>query len=227
MLIFVLVGIAVSTLAILLVAGTVCWLAGRYLSMGQERPAELLGLYRHAIAWLVGYGLSFAALGMAPAEIISPAVQAWFIAVLGGAIAIAVLICLVWETIAVLKRNCSVRIWLGTIFGVVLALGALLILGTVSWASLMVPARAAQSVNPDVFQHILDVHDGVLDGRWGWALVQWCEAYPGGYAGLIVSIALLTCWHTLRWARSGCPLGQDSCRVSTGADCFLAWVDPC
>ena len=203
MLTFLLVGIAVSTVAVVLVAGAVCWLAGRCLSIGRERPAELLGPYRHTAAWVAGYGLSFAALGMAPAEIIPRVAQTWIIAALGAATVIAASIWLLWKMVPILKRRCGVRTWLGIVFGIVVALGLMPILGAVSWDSLSVPARAWEGANVDVLQHALNARPAASGGTWGWAVMQWCVAQPGAYASLFISVGLLTCWHTLRWARTG------------------------
>ncbi len=199
------VGIAAPTVAILLLGAAVCWLIGRYLRTGQNRPPELLGPYRHAIAWLTGYGLSIAALGMAPAEIIPVALQPWLAAALGGATVVAVLSWLVWETVPILKRRFGIRTWLGIVLEIVTALGLLTILGVVAGPSLSVPvpARAWEGGNVDVLQRAFSSKGGTWGGRWGWAVAQWCLAYPGAYVSLAIAITLLAGWYTLRRARAG------------------------
>jgi hypothetical protein len=198
----VLFGIAVLAAPILLAMGAVCWCVGRQLTRGHERPADLIGPYRHAAVWITAYGLSFAVLGMAPAEVTPPVVQLWMASVLAALAAIAALIGFVWKLVPILRRRYGIRTWLGIVFVIVLALGLLPMLIAVSWNSLYAPARGWEGGDVNVLQHMMNSQPTASGGKWRWAVMQWSVAQPGAYVSIVIAVGLLACWHRLRWART-------------------------
>jgi hypothetical protein len=67
----------IATLGMALLSGLLALVFGK---ASNERVE--MGWLRHSVAWLGGIGVSFAILGMCPAEIVSPGVQSWFLCTL-------------------------------------------------------------------------------------------------------------------------------------------------
>ncbi len=197
---FALLGVAASSVTVLLIVGVVCWLVGLYLRKGQERPADLLGPFRHTATWIAGYGLSFAALGIAPAEIIPVVAQTWIALAFIAIATSSIMLWLAWRVTSLLKG--IVRAWFVKVLGIALALALLPISGTALWDFSGVPARGWDGANVRVLRYFLIQGGNASGGIWEWALTQWCAAYPGGCVSIVVSIALLILWYMFKWVRS-------------------------
>ena len=183
---------------LLFVAGGLGWLLARLLRKERPPGQPTLGLLRHVTAWLVGCGLTFVVLGMAPAEIISRQAQAWG-AEVGFALGIIVL--LVWRFRAH-KFQFTLRTLSLLTLGVALLCSLIVSLEIRSsppgWlsAQLYVPARGWEDIDSQVFETQVKPQYGV----WWWALFQvW--AYRGNYVSLVVSLLLVGIWHLIRSAR--------------------------
>jgi hypothetical protein len=168
--------------------------------MPQEKAR--LGPWRHAVAWLVGYGLTFVVLGLAPAEVISPGVQAWIAAIAAGSAVVGLLAWLVW--FAYRRRlQFSLRALFVLTFAVALVCGIAFVdidasdLAELA-AQLHVPPRGWENLDAGWLETAITTQHGI----WTWIMFQW-SAYGGMYAGLAASLALVALWQLARFRRAG------------------------
>lgn len=177
------------------------WLVARWAN--RRVPLRTgLGWWRHVLVWLCAYGMTFAVLGMAPAEIIPRHVQAWGVVGLTGVAFVTVAAWLAWALVLARKFQFTVRALLGVMLAVSLLFGLLGLLG--------IDLRNLDQLHLDAHIPVMGWHGidaGVLQnavtvkyGPWPWALLQW-TAHQGQYVSLVVIAAFLGIWllqHSIR-----------------------------
>jgi hypothetical protein len=174
--------------------------------LGAPQPGRRpLGVLGHVLAWVVGYGVGFAVLGLAPAELVLPLVQGWALAgAIGlGCVVAAIVIVDALAGLTLGKRiPYMARVLCGVLLGAAASYAVLSLLG-VRWkeigesplASIRIPARGLQGVDPQVMGYVTKE----FLGDWYWAWLQWF-AYRGAYLSAIFPLALVAAW---QWLRSG------------------------
>ncbi len=195
----ILANLAASTVAILLLAGAMACVSAGCLHKPGEPNAARLGVVRHLAGWVAGYALTFVVFGMAPAEIIPPAVQHWLFA---GAIALLSVAVACW---VVIRRRLQFTI--RTLLGVTLVWA--IFLSILKSADLMpqsfsdfhmpalsVPPRDIGGLDARLFQQPIIM----IYGRWSWAVYQWM-LYAEPYAGIGAALAIIAVWHQIRFRR--------------------------
>jgi hypothetical protein len=175
-------------------------------SLGPPQPGRRpLGTLRHVLAWLVGYGVGIAVLGLAPAQLVPAVVQGWALA---GAIALACVVgsIVIVDALAGLTLGKRIpymaRVLCGVLLGAAASYAVLSLLG-VRWkeidesclASIQIPTRGLGGVDPQVLAHVTKESLG----DWYWAWLQWA-AYRGPYLSAIIPLALVAVW---QWLRAG------------------------
>jgi hypothetical protein len=174
--------------------------------LGPRQPGRRpLGVLGHVLAWLVGYGVGFAVLGLAPAELVPPLVQGWALAgaIVLGCIVAAIVIIDALAGLTLGKRIPYVaRVLCGVLLGAAASYAALSLLG-VRWkeidesplAAIQIPARGLGGFDPQVLAYL--AKESLGDLYWAW--LQWF-AYRGPYLSAIFPLALVAVW---QWLRSG------------------------
>lgn len=198
-------GAALQSIISLLVIGACAFTTAKLLGTSHKDDAPL-GAIRHAVVWVVGYLLTFVALGMAPAGIISPAVQEWI-----APASLAVLLTLglgwmFWKIVVQYKSHPIIRTLLGLALICILLTGMLWISGAIpsrfsefSWP-LHVPPRGWHNFPAGLLQETIAKDHGT----WIWAGIQWMK-YWGPFVSIGVSLALLALWHCIRFHRTHSP----------------------
>ena len=182
--------------------GSCSWIVGKYLNRGRERAPEILGLCRHAIAWLAGYGLTFVALGMTAAEIISAELQGWIITALLVLLILAAMFWFLWKAVYHRKFQYSMHSLIALTFLVAICCSILKVLEyDISnidnlHLSTRISPHGWYGVDASVIQDVILPKLGV----WVWAFMQWM-AYAGHYVSVGVAVVLLVCWYNVRFKR--------------------------
>lgn len=195
--------IAKSFMALVVTAG-VFLAIGRLLSRRLENPLQL-DLWQHLLAWIVGCGITFVVLGMAPAEMINQKVQRitaivciWIVALLLTAVS-------VWLVVTLLQlRKLRFRVitLLATMTGVAVfaSLWPLMEMWFAKIANyspdLWMPAKGWYGIDAEVLRNVMKLQTGT----WTWAAIQWF-VYGGVYISLVLSMLLLITWTMWREAR--------------------------
>lgn len=168
---------------------------------GQRDESFRLGAARHAIAWIAGFAIVFAVLGLAPAEIISHRVQGIVVLVLTAAFAMTCVAMLIWQA-----RNSKFQFSLRTLLA--FSFGVAVVCSLISWSgfgmaeirgltdSIHIPARGWQGIDASLLKAPLLIQAG----RCAWVAIQWW-AYSGlAMSGLVV-LGIIALWHVWRSAR--------------------------
>lgn len=191
-------GGTVSPFVLLLAVSLVALAAGRRLNRNRRPVQPNLGIVRHVLAWFVAYGLSFAVLGMAPAEIIPRKAHGWIACALAGLVVIG--LAAWWARRR--RFQYSLRALLGFM------LGCCLVCAVVAWTELdpwmivdlpsrfWLPVRGWEGVNADILKNAVKANSS----PWQWATLQWL-AFGGVYIGLAGSLLLVALWYAVRRAR--------------------------
>lgn len=206
-------GVTLSAAVLLFVVSGLAWIAARSLEKQKRQEQRRLGPWRHAIAWVVGFGLTFVVLGLAPAGVISHNAQAW-IAGIGSVLAvIGLLASLAWF---VCRRRLQFR--LRTLFVVTLGVAllcAVLASLEVDFSNLKqlpeglhVPARGWGPVDVKTWERSVTAQSGI----GAWVVLQWW-AYSGIYVSLAVSLLWVAVWQRVRVAKA----------ESKGSGGWFAW----
>ena len=197
-------GVAQPAAVVLVAVAGAAWLAARWLGTRTPQEKARLGWWRHAVAWLVGYGLTFIVLGLAPAGIISHQAQAWLAGLVGASAAVGLLAWLV--RLARRRRfQYSLRALLLLTLGVALLCALSVMLGVDLTdlgglcAQLHVPARGWGGLDAKTLDRQITAQHGV--GTW--VILQW-GAYQGMYVSVALSLGLVALWERIRLRRAGC-----------------------
>ncbi len=190
------VAASASVILLLLLAGACACLLAKRLGKPGVPPYVPPGVPPHVAVWLAGLAISFAVLGMFPAEIVPPAVQGWII--LGSAALFATVTVgwIVWRIMVRRKFQYTIRTMLIVTFFWALFLGLLRTWDVIPFdlsdlsISPHVPARGWYGIDAGTWQQ------GVATtyGSWAWATVQWM-GYYGHYVAIGVALVLLAVWH--------------------------------
>jgi hypothetical protein len=191
--------------AILLISAGVFLLVAKMLSRHiDEEP--VFGMLRHAIAWIIGCGSTFAVLGMAPAEMVSHEAQR--LAIIASIWTLATCITAVTVLFVIrLLRLRKIRFRLITLFAVMTGVAFLSFLWPLMEASFLRIAR----YQPELWLHakgwsgidaeVLRTAMQLEKRTWYWAFMQWL-VHGGPYIGLAVSLLLTSVWYMWRSARN-------------------------
>jgi len=162
------------------------------------------GLRRHAVAWIIGCGVTFVVLGMAPAEMVSHEVQQLALGIGAWVMAICMTALAVWFVIRLLRLG-KVRFQLATLFAVVTGVAVFTKLwllldfsfdGVVSSpAEPWIHAKGWNGVNAEFIRTAMQMKSGT----WNWAWYQWF-AHGGTYWGIVASMFLAIVWYMWRCA---------------------------
>jgi hypothetical protein len=169
-----------------------------------RRPAPRqpgLGIIRASTCWLVAFGMSFVVLGLAPAEVLSIAVQ--------HAIFRAFVLNVPWvaaiTAIVLLLRRRKWRFSLGEFVLVMPIVGPLLL----AWLAFSVaqtiesdggwhvPTRSFNGLEPELLHALAPM---LNPGSAAWCLFEW-SAYGGPTAAILLGLALIAVWSCLRTCR--------------------------
>ena len=193
-----LIGPCRTTTGLLLPLALIWLLVPRWMRRLITEDCPKIGTTSHLIAWIVGYGLTFLFLGMAPAEVIGPHIQS---IIVYTSVLVVVVLLASWG----FRRLARKRHYRYTLKELLLAVTAacvfflvwpVLWMGIQSRPQLAVAASDWFGINSEVFRHVLKLEKG----SWSWAAVQWF-AGGGPYAGPLLSLLLVGLWYTLRAAR--------------------------
>lgn len=165
-------------------------------------PQRGLGVLQHSAAWVVGYGLTFIVLGVAPAEAIGRPLQTTI--AYGLVLAILILIAgfIVWTVYGFLKRR-KFQFSLMNLMVVTLASSLVFALWPILRQSvgiidghppeLWLPARGWGSIDAEALRFALQLPTG----SWQWVLVQWAVGF-GPHVSIAVSVVCLVACHSIR-----------------------------
>jgi hypothetical protein len=191
----------VAIISPLLLGGAIACALARRLCKTSEQDAAALGVLRHCVAWLVACALTFAILGMAPAEIISRAVQGWCFTLFITLFPTVGMCWLLWKIMVRRRLQFTIRTLLGVTFVWALFLGLLKAAGVIPFdignlpiLEVSVPPRMTGGWDAQLFQQSLIA----AWGRWNWAVYEW-KCYSGAYTGAASALLLIAVW---RWIRS-------------------------
>jgi hypothetical protein len=195
-----LVGVAPSTTVLLLMVALIALTAAKWLHKAGESDAARVGWAGHLTAWLAGYALVFVALGMAPAEIISPTVQTWLINGSAALLAVVIVGWLLWKIAVRRKFQYSLRSLFVLTFFWALLLGVLKMLDVLpgSLGDFWMPTPC---ISPRGWYGVdaQELRKAVVTGygNWTWAIWQWF-GYSGPYISVALALALVALWHRVR-----------------------------
>jgi hypothetical protein len=105
---------AAASILLLLLVGAIAFALARIFRRSCKQKtahAARLGVVRHVAAWSAAYALTFVVFGLAPAEIIPPAAQAWLLAAAAALLLAAVAGWLFWRIVIRRKRTVA-AVWL-------------------------------------------------------------------------------------------------------------------
>ena len=193
--------IVLLTLSPLLIIGFGSCLAGNVIGGAGPKSPGILGIIRHAICWLAGFGLTFVVLGITMRGI-PPETQRWIIVALFILPLFAVFYWSFW--IFIKNRNAQYGLYVLVIFLILIVVGQRLFLFTSDdpnnikrlYLPARVPPASWRGMNPYVLQDILGPHSGY----WNLALWQWL-AYMGPYISIGIASILVICWYNIRYKR--------------------------
>lgn len=191
--------VATSALMLVGIVGmAVSWLLAR-------SSDSQFGVVRHTITWLLGFCLSFLALGAAPAEVIPRTVQN---RIAYGCVCILMLGVAIWIGWRLFRfmRQRRFQFSITNLMGITLASAIILSVGPLVLEvfgllddhppELWVPAHGWGNLHPEVLRSAMDLPKG----SWHWASVQWAIASgPCGSIGL--SCVVLAIWYSHRAAQ--------------------------
>jgi hypothetical protein len=197
-----LVHIALLTALPLLIIGMCVWAIVIFLGRKSEKPAAILGPFRHTIAWFGGYILTFLVLGMASGDVISLDMQklvgACVLLIYGGLIVNL----LFWKFIYrrkfpyVIRASIVMTSVLALLIGILELCNLALYDQSMFCTVMNIPPDPWYGINP---AHFMDVIMSEM-GLCFWVLWNWF-AHAGPYLTIAISLALLVCWYHLRYAR--------------------------
>lgn len=198
-------GVSCVSVAALLWCAFIALVLSLLLRRQSDSPGPL-GIWRHALAWFVGYGTTFVVLGLAPAEVISRETQTK--ACIAGVwiAAFAIVTAVVWWVVSLLRRG-KLRFRLISLFAVMTScaiFAALLpvVISAVPWLKqfppeLWLPAKGWSGIDAEVLRNGMSVPVSSLK----WAIIQWL-VHAGLLVGLAISLAITAAWFAWRTARS-------------------------
>jgi hypothetical protein len=199
------------TMLLLLAFGIAAFLATRWLQAKNIRSVGLLG---HSVAVVAALSTTTVFLGLCPAEIISPTVQAWVFSFLLVVMPILVTALFVWRSVRKRRFRFSMRAMMLSVLALCLILGLLSLLGfprniEVDFPfELAVPARAGDFA-PLPSSWLVEKFRNA-DLGWFMAFIQWA-AYGGQYWTIlpwIMLIGFISLWHTKQLPCHGVPLSR-------------------
>jgi hypothetical protein len=198
-------GLAVS---LLLIAGA-AWLVWRMLRLTapKEPPAETvrLGILRQFAAWFVAAAISITLLGLAPAEIISHAVQSWIVVI----VFLAVMIAIPVVTAIALGGQISLRTLLALVFVYAFVFGVLFYWDAIDVdrplhkfpPALWVPARGVQGTSALALQGMMRGSARMYSpSPLRWPALQWIF-YHGSEWTVGLALVAVGLWWLVRGNR--------------------------
>lgn len=188
----------------LVLSALLAWcLTRRFSAATTEAPP--FGWLRYAVAWLGSFVASFVVLGLAPAQVISIAVQKWIALGMLGCLAIAGTGLAAWWIWHFAGRR-QVRFSLRAAFVAMTCVAVLAALWPLFEpivtsilqrpTELWMPARGWDYLDADALRAALKVDVG----SWSWAVAQWF-AYGGFFVGVGLALFSSTLWYALRIQR--------------------------
>jgi hypothetical protein len=107
--IFLFTKIALPTAMPLLFAALIFWMAGKYIKEDREKTSEIIDIPRQSLVWLACYILTYVALGMSGAGMISESVQGWSIIAFTFFIFMALMFWSMWRFVYIRRFQFTTR----------------------------------------------------------------------------------------------------------------------
>jgi hypothetical protein len=181
-----LMGIAPSTIVLLLFVGAVAFALGRSVAKNDVPKLRPIG---QIAALLAATAISFVFFGLAPAEIFSRKAQMWFFSVALLLSPVVVIFWMVWFWLKKRAYQFTIRaLLIGTLIFYLLCGLVSALWGLVADLpfQLWIPARNMGGIDVGFIEPAIRAY-----GDAGWAVYQWV-AYGGGYIALAIWAALMT-----------------------------------